>query len=140
MKIYLGLTLLVLLGMSVVNKPVVSKTIALAYKVVAILIAALTVFFVYAAFFTPMGVFIGVSASAMIAVVGIIILLILASLHRTRYILTKDKLVVRTTKLIGGSKIIPLKTVKSGEKTMIPFGIRLFGASFTISQVWDEPF
>ena len=57
-------------------------------------------------------------------------LLILASLYRTRYILTDEKLIIKTTKLIGGNKTIPLKTVKPIEKTMIPFGLRLFGASF----------
>ncbi|MGD8565240.1 MAG: PH domain-containing protein [Candidatus Bathyarchaeota archaeon] len=39
-------------------------------------------------------------------------------------------MIIKTTKLIGGSKIIPLTDVKSVKKTLIPFGLRLFGASF----------
>jgi len=57
-------------------------------------------------------------------------LLILRSLYRTRYVLTDEELVIKTTKLIGGDKRIPLKTIKSVEKTLIPFGFRPFGASF----------
>ena len=115
--------------MYVVNKPAVSRSIALMYEVLVFFIAAVTVFFSYAAFFTPMGIA-GVVASIVSAFVGLVILLILASLYRTRYILTNEELIIRTTKLIGGDKTVPLKTVKSVEKTLIPFGIRLFGASF----------
>jgi len=73
---------------------------------------------------------IGIAAAIVSAFVGIIILLILTSLYRTRYILTNEELIIKTTKLIGGGKTIPLRTVKSIEKTLIPFGIKLFGASF----------
>lgn len=115
--------------MSVINKPEVSRAIALSYKALVVFIAAVTVFFFFAAFFTPMGN-IGIAATIVSAFVGIIILLILTSLYRTRYILTNEELIIKTTKLIGGGKTIPLRTVKSIEKTLIPFGIKLFGASF----------
>jgi len=115
--------------MSVINKPEVSRAIALSYKALVVFIAAVTVFFFFAAFFTPMGS-IGIAAAIVSAFVGIIILLILTSLYRTRYILTNEELIIKTTKLIGGGKTIPLRTVKSIEKTLIPFGIKLFGASF----------
>lgn len=115
--------------MNVVNKPDVSRAIALTYGALVVFIAAVTVFFFYAAFFTPMG-FVGVVASIVSAFVGVVMLLILASLYRTRYILTKEEFIIRTTKLIGGDKTVPLKTVKSVEKTLIPFGLKLFGASF----------
>ena len=115
--------------MSVINKPEVSRAIALSYKALAFFIAAVTVFFFFAAFFTPMGT-IGIAAAVVSAFVGTIILLILASIYRTRYILTNEELIIKTTKLIGGDKTISLKTVKSIEKTLIPFGIKLFGASF----------
>lgn len=57
-------------------------------------------------------------------------ILLLRSLYRTRYILMDEEIVEKTTKLIGGSKRISLKNMESVEKTLIPFGIRLFGASF----------
>jgi len=115
--------------MTDINKPEVSRTIATTYEILVTFIAAVTAFFLYASFFTPMGT-VGIAASIVSAFVGVVILLILASLYRTRYILTDEKLIIKTTKLIGGNKTIPLKTVKSIEKTMIPFGLRLFGASF----------
>ena len=115
--------------MDTINKPDVSRAIALMYEVLVIFIAAVTVFFVYAAFFTPMGM-VGIVASIVSAFVGVVMLLILVSLYRTRYILTNKELIIKTTKLIGGGKTIPLKTVKSVDKTLIPFGIKLFGASF----------
>jgi len=115
--------------MTAINKPEVSRTIATTYGILVIFIAALTAFFLCASFFTPMGT-VGIAASIVSAFIGVIMLLILASLYSTRYILTDEKLIIKTTKLIGGNKTIPLKTVKSIEKTMIPFGLRLFGASF----------
>jgi len=57
-------------------------------------------------------------------------LLILASIYRTKYILTDNELILKASKLIGGSKRIPLETIESVERTLIPFGFRLFGASF----------
>ncbi len=59
-----------------------------------------------------------------------IILRILTSLYLNRYILTDKELVIKTSILIGESKTIPLRTVRSVEKTFIPFGIKRFGASF----------
>ena len=113
-----------------VNKPQVSRTIALSYCALLIFLAAFVTLFTYAALFTPMGIIPGAIASLVSVFVGLIIFTILVSLYRTRYILTKKNLVIKTTKLIGGSKTIPLQKVSSVEKTMIPFGIRLFGASF----------
>lgn len=115
--------------MSVINKPDVSGAIALSYRVLAVFVAAVTVFFFLAAVFTPMGTT-GIVAAIVSAIVGMIILLILTSLYRTRYILTDEQLIIETTKLIGGDRTVALATVKSIERTLIPFGIKLFGASF----------
>lgn len=114
--------------MSVINKPDVSRAIALVYEALFTFIVALAVLFLYLAFSTPMGT-VGIAASIVSAFVGLILLLVLASLYRTRYILTSQTLIIKTTKLIGGNRTILLKTVKSVKKTMIPFGIKLFGAS-----------
>ncbi len=115
--------------MSIVNKPNISRTIVLSYEILFTFMIAVTIFFLYCAFFTPMGI-VGVAASFVSTFVGAIMFMIVASLYRTRYILTDAELIIRTTKLIGGNKTVPLKTVRSIEKTIIPFGIRLFGASF----------
>jgi hypothetical protein len=115
--------------MNVVNKPWVSRFIAGVYIGLIAFIAACFAFFVYAGFFTPLGI-IGFIAGAVLIVVGVIMLLILASILRTRYVLSDDELVIRATRIIGGSKRIHLGDVESVEKTFIPLGLRLFGASF----------
>lgn len=115
--------------MSVTNEPEVSKITALSYGILFVFVAAIAVLFFFAAFFTPMGT-VRIVASAVSTFVAIVMWLILDSLYRTRYILTDEELIIKTTLLIGGSKTIPLGTVSSVEKILIPFGIRLFGASF----------
>lgn len=115
--------------MSIINEPEVSKAVAWSYGVMALFIATVIAFFVYAGFFTPLGAT-GLVASIASAFVEFIMLLILRSLFKTRYVLTDEELVIETTKLIGGGKRIPLDSIESMEQTLIPFGIRLFGASF----------
>jgi hypothetical protein len=115
--------------MKIVNKPEVSRATSFLYVVLFVFIAALAVFFLFAAYFTPMGE-VGVIASLASLLVAAIVLTILASLYRTRYILTDRELIIETTILIGGNKSVPLEAVKSIEKTLMPFGVRLFGASF----------
>jgi len=116
-------------ALNIINEPELSKGVAWSYGGLVVFIAALIVFFAWAGFFTPMG-YRGFVASIGSALVEVVMLLILRSLYRTRYILTEEELVIKTTKLIGGEKRIPLETVESVEETLIPFGVRLFGASF----------
>jgi len=59
-----------------------------------------------------------------------IMLWLLASFFKTRYVLTSRELVLEAPKLTGGSKRIPFETIASVERTLIPVGFRLFGASF----------
>jgi hypothetical protein len=113
----------------IVNEPNVSGSVVWTYGTIAIFVAALIPLFAYAGFFTPIGV-IGFVASIVLAFVEAIILSIVGSLHGTRYVLTDEELLIETSRLIGGNKRIPLETVESVERTLIPFGIRLFGASF----------
>jgi hypothetical protein len=115
--------------MIIVNKPDVSRATAYSYGALLVFIVALVVFFSFSSVLTPLGIG-GIIASIVSAFVGVVIGLILMSLYRTRYLLTDKDLIIKTTKLIGGSKIIPLTDVKSVKKTLIPFGLRLFGASF----------
>jgi hypothetical protein len=71
----------------------------------------------------------GIAVSILMVFIEAIMLLLLRSLYRTRYVLTDEELVIKTTKLIGGNKTIALKSINSIETTFIPHGVRLFGAS-----------
>jgi hypothetical protein len=115
--------------MNTINSPKVSRFVAGSYAAIAVFIAAVIGFFAYASFFTPMGI-VGLAAVAVSVFVEAIMLLILASIYRTKYILTDGELIIRATKLIGGSKRVDLKDVVSVERTLMPVGVRLFGASF----------
>lgn len=112
-----------------VNRPKVSRFIAGTYIVFAVFIAAIVFFFIYAGFFTPMAIA-GLIAATVATFVEAIMLLIPISIYRTKYILTDEELIIKTTRLIGGSKSIRLRDVVTSETLFIPFGIRLFGASF----------
>ena len=115
--------------MSIVNRPKVSKPVAWTYLGFVLFIATLIMFFGYAGFFTPMGS-LGVLAAAVLVLIEAVMLLILTSIYGTRYILTEEELVVKATRLIGGDRRIPLRAIRSVERTLIPFGLKLFGASF----------
>ncbi|MDH5734053.1 MAG: PH domain-containing protein [Candidatus Bathyarchaeota archaeon] len=115
--------------MSLVNRPRVSKYVAGSYIVLVIFIAAVIAFFVYAGLFTPMGN-VGLIAAVVSIFVEAIMLLILTSIYRTRYTLTNEQLVIKATKLIGGNKRVHLKESTNVERTLMPFGLKLFGASF----------
>ena len=115
--------------LEIINKPEVSKTIAWSYGGLVIFIAVMIVFFALAGIFTPMQAG-GLVSALVLVIVEAIILLILRSLYATKYVLTEQELILKTTRLIGGSKTISLNDVESVEETLIPFGIRLFGASF----------
>jgi len=118
--------------MGVVNKPEVSRTIAGFYAGMAVFLAVLfgvIFYFVYTE--APEGSFGGLITLVVIApIVEGLMLWVLASLYRTRYVVTDSELVLEATSLIGGAKKIPLKTVESVQRMLIPFGFRLFGASF----------
>jgi hypothetical protein len=92
-----------------------------------VVIAALGFLFVYLYLQSPqIGTIIGL---IVIVAVEIIIVSVAASIYRTTYTLTQKELVIRASILIGGTKKIPVETIESAERTLIPFGIRLFGAT-----------
>ncbi|MCJ7613958.1 PH domain-containing protein [Candidatus Bathyarchaeota archaeon] len=115
--------------MTNVNKPDVSKTIKWMYWGIVVFLAAMSTSFAFAGFLTPMGTA-GIAASLLMVAIESVMVLLLRSLYRTRYILTDEEPVIKTSKLIGGNKTIPLKTIDSVEATPIPLGFRMFGASF----------
>ena len=57
------------------------------------------------------------------------------SIHRTTYILTDNELILKAPRLIGGSKRIPLETIESIQRTLIPFGFRLFAGFRFVRQL-----
>ena len=116
--------------MSIVNKPRVSKTIARTYMGLAAFVGCIGLLFISLGFFTPMGVTGFIAGSIILVLIEPIFVSIIYSLYKTRYILTDDELVIKTTILIGGRKRVPLNEIESVEKTLIPFGFKLFGASF----------
>jgi hypothetical protein len=118
--------------MGTVNKPEVSRILAGFYAGMAVFLAVLfgvVFFFIYTQ--KPEASLVGiiVLVTTTVFVEGLMLWL-LASIHRTRYVLTDSELVLQAPKLIGGSKRIPLEKVESVQRTLIPFGFRLFGASF----------
>ena len=118
--------------MGVVNKPEVSRTIVGFYAGMAVFLAVLFgVLFYFIFTDAPEGGFVGLIVLVVIApIVEGLMLWVLASLYRTRYVVTDSELVLEASSLIGGSKKIPLETIQSLQRTLIPFGFRLFGASF----------
>ena len=116
--------------MSIVNKPRVSKTIKWTYMGLAAFVGCIGLLFIYLGIFTPMGVTGFIAGSIILVLIEPIFVSIIFSLYKTRYILTDDELVIKTTILIGGRKRVPLNEIESVEKTLIPFGFKLFGASF----------
>ena len=118
--------------MGVVNKPEVSRTIAGFYGGMAVFLAVLfgvIFYFIYAE--APEGSLVGLIVLAVVApIVEGLMFWVLASLYRTRYVVTDSELVLEASSLIGGNKRIPLETIESVQRTLIPFGFRLFGASF----------
>jgi hypothetical protein len=113
--------------MSIVNRPEVSRPLARFYIATAVVVAALGLFFVYLYSQAPqIG---GIIGLIVIVVVEIILVSLVISIYGTRYTLTQKELVIKASIIIGGTKRIPLETIESSERTLIPFGIRLFGAS-----------
>jgi hypothetical protein len=113
--------------MNVVNKPEVSGSLAWAYVATTALLAALALFFVYLYLRAPVPA--GLVGLAVIIIVEMIIISIAVSLHTTRYVLTESELILKASIFIGGTKRISLDTIESAERTLIPFGVRLFGAT-----------
>jgi len=113
--------------MSIVNRPEVSRPLIWFYLATTILVAALGLFMAY--FYVQMPQIVGVIGLAVVVAVGIIMMSLIASIYRTKYTLTQKELVIEASILIGGTKRIPLETIESAERTLIPFGIRLFGAT-----------
>ena len=116
--------------MNIVNKPRIPRAIASIYAVILVLTLALTALFIGLTIFTPTNAIAGVIASVVLVFVSLVIILIIVSIYRTSYVVKDDELTINATRLIGGPKTIPLNNITSIEKTVIPFGFRLFGASF----------
>ena len=113
--------------MSIMNKPEVSGPLAWFYIVTATLLTILALLFVYLYLQRP--IFGGLVGLVVVIVVEMIIISIVVSIYATRYTLTPNELILKASIFIGGTKRISLDAIESAERTLIPFGIRLFGAS-----------
>jgi hypothetical protein len=113
--------------MSIVNRPEVSRPLIWFYIATTILVAALGLFIAY--FYVQMPQIVGIIGLAVIVAVGTIMESLVASIYRPKYTLTQKELVIKASILIGGTKRIPSEMIESAERTLIPFGIRLFGAT-----------
>jgi hypothetical protein len=120
-----------LVAMNIVNKPEISKWLAGFYGGTAVFVAVVV----------GVAFYFSVQASAISAAGAVVLIFVLGfvegvmiwlavSVNRTTYILTDNELILKAPRLIGGNKSIPLETIESVHRTLIPFGVRLFGASF----------
>ena len=118
--------------MGTVNKPDVSRIIVGFYVGMTVFVSvvfSVVFYFVYTE--APPNILVAMAVLVPVVIlVEIVMLWAVASIYRTRYVLTETELVVMTSGLIGGSKRIPLNTIESVQRTLIPFGFKLFGASF----------
>src|SRR3990170_6238535 len=118
--------------MGAVNKPEISRIIVGFYVGMTVFVSVvfgIVFYFVYTEVPPNSLVALAVLVPVIILVEGVMVWAV-ASIYRTRYVLTDTELVIETSNLIGGTKTIPLETITSAQRTLIPFGFRLFGASF----------
>jgi hypothetical protein len=113
--------------MSVLNRPEVSRPLTWFYVATTVLVAALGLLIGY--FYLQMPRTWGIIGLVVIAAVEIIMVSLVASIYTTSYTLTPKELSIKASILIGGTKRVPVETIESAQRTLIPFGIRLFGAS-----------
>ncbi len=118
--------------MNTVNKPVVSRFIASFYVGMTVFVSAVFgIVFYFILTESPPDSFLALAILVPVAVLTEgVMLWAIASIYRTRYVLTETELVIKASGLIGGTKRIPLETITSAQSTLIPFGFKLFGASF----------
>jgi hypothetical protein len=113
-----------------VNKPGVSKSILRTYQGLTAFIVLLSIIFAYLGFFTPAGmVLLGASFILLILILPLF-LMVIRSLSNTMYVILDKELLIDTSSIIGGSKRVPLDEIVSVERTLIPVGLKLWGASF----------
>jgi hypothetical protein len=118
--------------MGTLNKPEVSRIIVGFYVGMTVFVSVIfgvVFYFIFTEAPPNSLVAMAVLVPVMILVEGVMLWAV-ASIYRTRYVLTENELVIEASGLIGGSKRIPLDTIQSLQRTLIPFGFRLFGASF----------
>lgn len=111
--------------MGLVNKPHISKFIAGLYLAIVLFIAGEASFLMYVLPQSPLKFVV----AAVLVAIELVMIHLLISIYGTRYILTDSELIIKTTRLIGGPKRIRLEDITNAERTLVPFGVRLFGAS-----------
>jgi len=67
---------------------------------------------------------------SVLSTVVVVLVVVLCSLLRTAYVVSDGRLLIKVSRIVGGPKVVELSKVKSVRRVRIPFGVRLFGASF----------
>lgn len=115
--------------MKTVNKPRVSKSILRFYQGLTAFIAFLSLYSAYTAFFTPAGIAMLGASFILLVLIMPLFIMVLRSINNTKYILLDKELLIDTSSIIGGNKRIPFEEIESVERTLIPIGLRWWGAS-----------
>src|SRR4030067_2228489 len=92
--------------MGTVNKPEVSKNIAGFYIGTTVFVSVLfdVVFYFIYTEAPPESLLATAILVPVIIIVEIVIFLAIASIYRTRYVVTNNELIIKTTSIIGGAK------------------------------------
>jgi len=105
---------LLLVVMSIVNKPEISIWLKGLYWGTAVFVAVVVGITFY--FSVQASAISAAGAVGLVVVLGFVegvMVWLAVSIHRTTYILTDDELVLKAPRLIGGNKRIPLETIES---------------------------
>jgi hypothetical protein len=113
-----------------INKPRVSKSILRFYQGLTAFIAILILATAYTAFFTPAGLAMLGASFILLVLIMPLFIMVIRSINNTKYILLDEELLIDTSSIIGGSKRIPYEEIESVERTLIPIGWKVWGASF----------
>jgi hypothetical protein len=120
----------------IVNKPRVSKSILRSYQGLTAFITILSLAFAYIAFFTPAGIAMLGASFILLVLIMPLFVMVIRSINNTKYIILDEELLIDTSSIIGGSKKIPFDNIVSVERTLIPLGLKLWGASFHGGRYW----
>ena len=111
------------------NRPRVSRSIVALYGSLTAVVVGIGVFVSFLAYRTGQTVATAVALPVLSAVV-VVLVVVLYSLLRTAYVVSDGRLLIRVSRIVGGPKVVELSKVRSVRRIRIPFGVRLFGASF----------
>ena len=111
------------------NRPRVSRSIVALYGSLTAVVVGIGIFVSFLAYRTGQTVAMAV-ALPVLSAVAVVLVVVLCSLLRTAYVVSDGRLLIRVSRIVSGPKVVELSKIRSVRRVLIPFGIRLFGASF----------